>query len=332
MERFFRPKSAEIAQTEGNGAKSYTLESGETVEVSWHAFEPSNIGVPSEEKEDAPAEPEVIFLPGWSLAAESPAVQELATSFADRTKRPCLSVTSKSENHDDKDYLYTEAKAIAQLIKERGCKNIVLAGHSQGGDKSINIAELLQSDPDIQIDGLLLLDAVGLYEQEPGELTKGFAKDALVRTPVTVVHSPEIMGKAMKVSTEILLTMLRDLATERTAYSEKLTNEIQGMAEANPRLSELKIPVIIVSGTLDPISDPEKIMPKEAEEAIRQQRIDGEYHDPREVFLKENVFPHSPYIRMVKPTKLANHGMPLFRSESVARASLYLLERYKRAR
>lgn len=331
MEGFPKPKPTALeAPAEESGSKLYPLESGEQVEVSWHAFSPKETESSVESREDA-SQPTVVFLPGWSLAAGSESIRELATSFAERTHKPSISITSSSEKRGGEDYLYSEAQAIAQAIQEKGLTKIVLAGYSQGGDKAINIVELLKEDPGIEIEGVILIDSVGLYEQEPMDFTKKFAKDALINTPTNFVRSPNIIGRSMKVSTEILSKMLRDIGKEKTGYAQTLKNEVKGMAKANPRLSEISVPIVIVSGADDPISDPEKIMPQEHEDAIREARTEGEaYADPRETFLKENVFPHSPYIRMVKPTKLSNHGLPLFRSDSVAQASLYLLERYKR--
>jgi hypothetical protein len=78
----------------------------------------------------------------------------------------------------------------------------------------------------------------------------------------------------------------------------------------------------LINGADDSVSSKEEIAPiKEgAENNIRL----------REQYLKNNVFKQSPYVRMIVPSREANHGLPFFRSKSVADASLYLLDRFNR--
>jgi hypothetical protein len=123
----------------------------------------------------------------------------------------------------------------------------------------------------------------------------------------------------------------------RLNYPSRFKNEILETAAVNSRLAELRVPIILISGAQDPISNPEKIIPPGEEEKVlevwehEQQTLEVKnFSDPREEFLRKNVFPNSPYIRMVVPEKLGHHGLPLYRSKSVARAALYLLKRFER--
>jgi len=50
----------------------------------------------------------------------------------------------------------------------------------------------------------------------------------------------------------------------------------------------------------------------------------------REKYLNEHLFPGSPYIRMLVPEKLGVHALPFLRPDSIAKTSLYMLQRSKR--
>lgn len=328
---------AEEAPTKTN---LYELESGISVEVDWERFEPKEGAI--ESTPEKPAEKAVIFLPGWAVEAGDQSIQRLGQSFAEGSKNETYTVTTRTqEAAGTEDTLYEEARAISQLIKEQGLKEVTLAGHSQGGDKAINVAHILQENPEVKIDGLILIGSVGLYEQEPGTLVKGYTKDSLVDTPKTLIknlaRNPSIVKRGLRAATDILTGIVQEILRSKTVYPRRLKREIEEMARINPRLSELRMPIILVSGAKDLASRPKKIIPPHEEERIQKEWEKEEesleekgFIDPREEFLKENVFPKSPYIRMVVAEKLGHHGLPHFRSESVARASTYLLRRFHR--
>ena len=106
------------------------------------------------------------------------------------------------------------------------------------------------------------------------------------------------------------------------------------MAAKNPRIEHIRAPIILITGTHDPVSDREQIVPREEEEKIRKEMGEGpgERKDlaAREKFLKENLFKESPYIRMIVPEKLGNHLVQIFRPEAVAKVSTYLFRRHAR--
>lgn len=321
--------------------KLYQIESGETIEVTAKTFDylPKDAEPTSESRE---TEQNVVFLPGWKMAADSAAVEKLGTAFAERSRGKAFAVTTRSEEMPAaKDGLYKEAMAISRFIKEKGLTNVVLAGHSQGGDKAIDLATILQQDPELRLKGLLLLDAVGLYEQEPKSLAKDFVRDSLLNTPVTMFKklfkNPGAVSQSLKAGNSIVGGIFKEMAKSGSKSLERMKGEVQTMARQNPRLNQIQVPVILMAGVEDLVSDPGKIIPQGEEERIlaEWEQKDAEagtetFIDPREKFLQEEVFPQSPYIRMVVPEKMGHHGLPLFRSESVANASLYLLKRFER--
>lgn len=319
--------------------KRYTTEAGTAIDISWKEFQPP-------QEEEGQRDRAVIFLPGWAMGADASSTRRLVEALSEKSKSISFSVTSRSEK-ETPDSLYEQADAISKFIKEQGLREITLVGHSQGGDKAIDITAILQEDPEMKINGLVLLDSVGLYEQKPVEFTGQFIKNYAIDTPLMLARDfpkkPLIMAQtaltSMRGGTDILLGLARDIWKSKLSYftDNRLPAQIRQMVKVNPYLQEIRVPVILISGSEDPVSDPEKIVPSQEEEKEalriwekRQASSDIPYADPREEYLKRELLPNSPYVRMVIPDKLGQHGLPLFRSESIARASLYLLDRFNR--
>lgn len=318
---------------EATEKKLYQLETGESVEVIAKTFEYT----PSETEKKQP-ERNVVFLPGWKMDAESAPVDKLGKAFAEKAKGKSFAISTRTEGPPDKeDALYKEAVAISKFIKEKRLTNIVLAGHSQGGDKAIDLAAILQHDPELNIGGLVLLDSVGLYEQTASSLTKDFIKDSMVNTPATMVKNPKVFVPGISAGNSVVTGIFKEVAKSGTESLSRMTDEVRAMARQNPRMEQISIPVILISGAEDPVSSPDRIIPPSEEKRLLEEweKEDEEGGasvniDPREKFLQESTFPNSPYVRAVFPEKLSHHGLPLFRSESVANASLYLLKRFER--
>jgi pimeloyl-ACP methyl ester carboxylesterase len=325
---------------DGAEEKICPLESGDNVRLNYRIFNPE----PSEDAreraathENIPTDKAVVFLPGWSMGAGAESVETLCKKFAQRSESRTYSITTRTEKMGAKDRLYEEAKVIAQFIRDKGIKEVTLAGHSQGGDKAINVASILQEDPTMQVE-LVLLDSVGLYPQSRIGLAARFLKNSILTIMGTVLadktKDPEASKKVSRVTKDIALGIIREMSESGLGYPRRFLNDVRDMAMVNPRLKELKIPIVLMSGADDPVSDPEKIFleAKSQPEHIRTPQslsTPKKFVDPREEDLKR-LFPNSPYIRMITPTKHGSHDMPVYR-DSVGAVALYLLERYRRS-
>lgn len=309
--------------------KTYELESGIKIDVGWEEFEP--------ELETEDATRAEIVLPGWGMESSHGAIKKLSKEYANSSNSKTFAIHSRAEqpsSEDDTiDILYEEAKAIASFIKEQGIEKITLTGHSQGGDKAINIASILQNDPNVDLQGITLLGSVGLYDQDSQELVKGFAKDTLISTPASItknmIEEPENIPTGLKALGQMIGTISKEMLASGKGYFDRFNREISEMSEQNPRLSEIKVPTVIISGAHDPVSDKERIVPENIEEELKE-ACDLPTCDIREHYLKENLLPNSPYVRLLAPSKLGHHALPVFRPESVAKVSTYLHERYAR--
>ena len=309
--------------------KKYKLETGELIEILAKEFSPEKELSPENKQEKQ----NVIFIPGWVMSSKSSAVKTLTQSFADKSEAKAYAISSRTESEPgSENVLLKEAEAISKFIKEKGLKNIVIAGLSQGGDKAIDLVTILQNDPGINIHGLVLLDSVGLYDQAPESLTANFLKDTMVKTPIT--------KNSFAAGGAVVQGMFREMYKSGITGGlgiKRMRNEVKVMEKINPRLAEVAVPVILMSGKKDPVSNPDRIIPPGEEEKIIEEwkkrdanESNSNYINPREEFLKK-IFSKSPYIRAVFPEKFSHHSFSIaFRAKSAADASLYLIKRYER--
>lgn len=314
-DRNFREKE----EREILGKKTYQTEAG-PVEVEWLEVRPANGEVVSE-KETSPKA--TLFLPGWAMTPERDSLRQLSQSFADYAENPTYIISTRAVEHSKGGMLYQEADAIRQFIEEKRLSDLVVSGHSQGGDKAIDLVSMLQENPGVKVEGLVLIDSVGLYEQGNIELAAKFTKTSLLDTPRGAFKylgsKSSFLKRSMQAGTDVIFGIAREVGKSKRSYLARLLSEIKNMATLNRRIEQIKIPVVLVQGSQDSISDPKRIAPVEGP-------------SERESYLKENLFKSSPYVRMIVAEKAGHHGLPLFRSESVARASLYMLKRFHRSR
>ena len=352
-------KEAEIK----SGNKVYEVE-GARIQLGWEKF--SSV-------ESWPSSPyeAVIVLPGWGAKINTKPVDVLGDGYANASRVPTYAVTAEAEQIVDNS-LYKEAEAILKFLQEKGIKKVTLAGYSQDGSRAINLAVLMQErqkiDPAVEVKGLVLMEPTGLYEQDAKKMGKKFAYDSLVGTSVGMLKDVvkyagrkmwrkrrPIIHKALAESWRVnqvpqtlevggatLFGMLKDIRSiinPKSIYWQRAAAQAKEMAKQNPRISQVRCPVVIMVGLKDIVIDRNQIVPPQVEEQVarrRQEVIESKKtgvelspaEDFREEFLRKNVFTSSPYVRMIVPEKAAYHGLPLFRD--VARAGLGLLERAKR--
>lgn len=319
-----------------SAGKKYDVE-GTSIHLGWKEFNPS--------KGPAKAGKAVIFLTGWAVNEKSKSIQDLSQGFADSSQAVSYAVQTRAEK-PALDSLEKEAEAVKRFIKEKGISEVILAGHSQGGIKAADLAVMLQEEEGVKVDGLILMESVGLYNQT--DLTSAFIKDAgktLVNSTATVLGSIkdkhpsfDLANKGSRAGIDIAQGILKEAANSTLhlqSYKERLAKEVAEMSRANPKLREVKVPVVMVQAAQDLVSNIERIVPPYEVKVNATQEEDGmnrliEQRKAREAYIKQNYFPNSPDVSLVVPTKIPHHGLPLFRSQSVANAAIGLLERSQR--
>ena len=297
---------------ENNPPVTYHLESGLDAELSYKVFESS---------ESKPDEA-VIFLPGLKMNPDDANMKNLGESYAKSSKRNTYVIKSElKSNLQDKSEMketlfFEEALAIKKFIKEKNLKNIIIAGYSMGGTKGIDLAYVLQDESDVSVQGLVLLSSPGLYEQKKDSLKKNLIRDSLV-TPGVVLSDarryPNAFGRGVDGAKSFAKIIFKDLSGKNN-----IKRDFSEMERYSSHVEDLNVPVIIIQGSKDMVVEADKIAPPDIQPADREE------------YLKNNIFKKAPYVKMVVAENLGKHGLPVFRSESVAEASIGLLNRFNK--
>jgi len=261
-------------ERQANAVRSYSFESGVTVEVTSRVFRT--------EKSEDPSRA-TVFLPGWAMGAHKKSVEDVCRAFAKESGADTHAVTTSSKvrgaAQEQADLLYEEARAVKRFIEENGLHQVTLVGHSQGGDKAIDLASILRKDPDVQLDGLVLIDPVGLYEQGAIELAAKFTKHSLVDHVTSVGRSIKAsplkgmknIAPAMRAGNNVVAGITKEAWRSGLDYWSRFKSEVTEMARKNPHTQEVQVPIVIVTGLKDAVSDMQKIIPAEAIAPLRQE-------------------------------------------------------------
>lgn len=334
--KFEQPSEATESIEELEGSKKYEV-NGEGVSVAWKIFKPKEkkgANPPVEAEADKKA---VVFMPGWTITERAQSIATLCGEFADYSGGPAYAIDARTDNVLPNS-TEIQAEAVRRFIEEQGLSDVTVVGNSLGGVEAIHLTAFLQEDAEkVKIEGLVLLDSLSLYDQSVPELGLNYAKDmANTQMASLEVASKRAMGDKprIKESTASALTSQnRKYLTDGTAelltevmrsglrYPKRMASELRQMTKKNPHLQDIKVPVVMIQGGSDLLSNPNEIIP-EAEKI--------ESMKTREEFLKENLFMNAPHVAMIVPEKLGNHNVSFARPEEVARASLYMLKRLNR--
>ncbi len=249
--------------------------------------------------------------------------------------------------------LFEEAQAVCEFLVEKEIKSITLIGYSQGSIKAIDTAFLLlEKGLFIQVEGLILIDPVGLNDISNVKLVRSYVVDSLITSPLVQLRESArkaslrrksislIKNAVLSVNIYIafLLALMKEVKISQFKYFSRFKNQLKEMSQQSPYIGELSVPIILILGTEDRVSDNYNILSQ-----ARVQPALTELHDTtansfisfkkkRKETLATCLFPRSPHVSIVNAKKFGSHLLPLLRSKAVARASLYLLRRCYRSR
>lgn len=300
--------------------RSYDL-SGTRVTATYKEIAPSH---------ETPSDTALLFITGWS-AGDAKTLEYLSGRFAVDFDRRTVQVRTSTEGVRSQAPLL-EAEALKRLIEERGIKHLTIAAHSEGGTKAANLIVKLQDEhPEIDIQGLILLAPVGLFEQSELGVVSGFVKDSMVQTPASIAKNffslrPmrgrfQLINAGLQAGSDIIFNIAREALSAKTEYLAKFRTQLAHMVVRNDNYSKIRCPIVLIQGAEDPVSHPDKVLPRDEDPHNLTERSE---------ILREMFFQESPRVDMLVPTKLGHHGLPHFRPEEVSRASKYLLQREER--
>jgi pimeloyl-ACP methyl ester carboxylesterase len=301
------------------GQEKYEIRDNE-IGLNWKRFLPDN-----NKSEELNSDSAILFLPGWSITEKAESIKPLCQEFANYSKKQTYAVKTRAEKITP-DAMNIEAEAVSRMIVDKNLKDLTLIGSSLGGVETLHLAGLMaDKNPEIKINGVVLLDAMSLYKQEIPALAKNYLKET-VNTKKSLDNPPyfsekdQVREQYKKYVQDGVSEKLKEIFRSNINYPKRTLAQIKDMVKLNPYLSSINVPIVLINGEQDFLSQPEKIVPD----------LENKDYKEREQFLKENIFTSSPYIRMIVPEKMGNHNLAYSRPESVAHSALYLLERWNR--
>lgn len=232
----------------------------EMLEVDGARVELSVVESRPQEKQADPTKA-VIHLAPWSWAAETPIIRGSGQKIADGMGENTYTISTRTDKIDP-DALFIESQGIANFISDRGWQEVTILGHSEGGIKAVNLASILETQsPQVWINGVVLLDPMGMDQRRVVDLAKSFAGDI-------VAVNPKEFKKAGKLSPEggavqFLLSLWQDMKFFGWQYPQAVSEELKAMARPNPRLRQITSPVLLLTGEQDFISDFRRYFPEE---------------------------------------------------------------------
>jgi len=290
----------------------------------------------------------IIFFPGWPLRSDSKSIQILCEELANYSGARAYAIHTRNEQVMPNS-LYQETKAVCKFLEESEVKEFILVGYSQGGIKAINtIIHLEEISADLHVYGLILIVSVGLNEISSGELARRYIADFLIKSLGVIVaevaRNPSLRKKfrslvdnlsvAAHACLDFFICILKEAKASNRNYFTRFQNELQEMAKKSPYLDQIRVPIVLVQGAKDRVSDYGRMLTQAKDKASQVGLQDTEAensHTPSQntskPVLTAHIFSQSASIRMIEAEKFGTHVLPLFRSKSVARVSLYLLQR-----
>lgn len=279
----------------------------------------------------------IISYSSWNWIPELKIMKDIAQKIADYSGQTVYNISSKTDQLGP-DAGLIEAKGATQFLNSHNLSEIIIVGHSEGGLKAVDlVAELEKNNPQTTIDGLVLMDALGLYNQDPKTLMRNYLTDpkfAAKEFRDTQTAPPK--GGAM----QFLHGLWEDIKFFGANYPRKLKEEVITMAQVNLRLKEIKTPVLIITGDRDYVSDHHKYVPSEAidkrageapsDEPTQQQMM--RRSKARNELIRENILPKSEKVSMIVLSKGAHHaGVTDIRINQVANVVSGIFDRMKRS-
>ena len=257
--------SAEIPQNvdiPNKGIEVYQIE-GSRVHINWYKAKPEAKPEPEvkpETKEPPDPKKAVIFLGAWNYEADSHPLMDISQKVANGVNQNCVAISTRTDRLAA-DALFTESLAIAEdLVTRQGIREALIIGHSEGAIKATNLAVILeQSYPQVKIDGVVLLDPMGMH--------KRWIAGLALREIVDVFIGRGEFKKAKTTSPkeyvkDFFLGIWNDMRFFSRKWPEKTRKALGAMTRPNPRLKFVRSPILLVTAEKDYVSDYRQYFPK----------------------------------------------------------------------
>lgn len=224
------------------------------VEVTARAFEPEGETL-------APEERAMIFIPGWLFTAKDKSIEGLCRSYA--KKLGCRVYAVSTESADCRkdgtavDLLLEEARGIAAFVRERGVREVFIAGHSRGGNEAIHLAALLEKEKGIRVEGLLPLNSAGLFAQDTDAVGLNLASaipSEMTSNALRGFFDPKEAERQMQFASDMASNLWSTMLRFNVSYPFRLKDEADEANAPNPHMRDIRAPVVLLFGKQDKVS------------------------------------------------------------------------------
>lgn len=229
----------------------------DNVRVSWVKF------ADNQENRELPSSNEaVIFLMGYPWQAKSETLWTFPQDLAKQFKVPSYNIETDL-GRIDPNGLSIEAEATRQFIEKQKLNKVTLIGHSEGGIRAADLATLLeQKNPQVQINGVVLMNPMGMYPELIRTLGKNFFVE--VAKIEGQEKNPAVKESMLRIMLDFAKSIGKDIKSAwGIKYPWLVANQMGMMTRLNQSLAAIKAPVVVMSTERDFVSDYRKYLPQE---------------------------------------------------------------------
>ena len=322
VEKFLPPAILKLHQPVEIQREIHVVNKGK-IEVHARRFKPAPDKIQAHSHSSAD-----LFYTGFSIPETTQALERYCQTIADKKGNTTYALNTPSFNIDG-DPMPHEAEAGRRFISNLDVDNVTIYGYSRGASKAIHTVHQLQEHTNIKVNGLVLLNPVGLYRQSFAQLVSGLARD-FIQTEIATLQNSSRRNEYANAYNLFFTSFAyqgEEILHENKNYISKLKKELMGIEQVNPHTHEITCPIVIMTGAKDPLSDPAKIIPnhnrKKGEEPYLPTLEERHEH------LTETLFSKSNSVTMLVGKNKGHHGLPALRPETLAILSHGLIERQK---
>lgn len=224
------------------------------VNVTARAFEPEGERLEKTDKA-------LIFIPGWLMTAKDKSIEDLCRAYAKRLTCRVFSVSTESadcrSDGGDVDLLLEEARGIVAFVREQGIREVIIAGHSRGGNEAIHVAALLEKEAGIKVSGVIPMNSAGLFTQDtdvaglnlassiPGEMTTSALRG---------LFNPKETKRQMRFASDMASNLWSTMLRFNISYPFRLKEEADEANTQNPHMKDIRAPVALLFGKQDKVA------------------------------------------------------------------------------
>lgn len=205
-----------------------------------------------------------LFLVGAPMRAKASVTWDTPKGLAEASKVRAYTLDARPKGRFEQNSVALEVEAIRRFLEElnkQGVSKITIFGHSIGARKGIDLVAVLeQQNPNLQINGLVLSNPMGFYEQEPG-LVGRWQKEA---NNEKRIKNPNVPHEPMpKIGFQLVQSVITDAMQTRLGFKKWVEEQFEALKTVNPNMSKIKVPIVLLLGDLDLVSEADKVLPEE---------------------------------------------------------------------